>query len=79
MCGVAGIVSLDGREVALDPLHTMLDRLRHRGPDDSGTYAADGIALGNRRLSVIDIEGGHQPMRGARESTMRGTNGEISN
>lgn len=79
MCGIAGIVALDGRPVNAGPLDTMLDLLRHRGPDDSGTFVADGVALGNRRLSIIDVEGGHQPMRGARESTVIVTNGEIYN
>jgi len=79
MCGIAGVVALDGRPVDVEPLDAMLCLLRHRGPDDCGTFAADGVALGNRRLSIIDVEGGHQPMRGARESTVIVTNGEIYN
>ena len=79
MCGIAGIAALDGRPVNAGPLDAMLDLLRHRGPNDSGTFVAGGVALGNRRLSIIDVEGGHQPMRGARESTVIVTNGEIYN
>lgn len=57
----------------------MLSCLRHRGPDDEGVHAADGIILGHRRLSVIDVEGGHQPLFGRRASTAAVVNGEIYN
>lgn len=79
MCGIAGVASLNRGPVDAAPLAGMLERLRHRGPDDLGTYIADGIALGNRRLSVIDVENGQQPMRGARATTVVVTNGEIYN
>jgi asparagine synthase (glutamine-hydrolysing) len=80
VCGIAGVVSLDPRrQVAAEPLQRMLSCLRHRGPDDEGTYTAQGVALGHRRLSIIDVAGGHQPLRGDRESTVAVVNGEIYN
>ncbi|HSJ09339.1 MAG TPA: asparagine synthase (glutamine-hydrolyzing) [Longimicrobiales bacterium] len=80
MCGIAGIISLDaGRPVDTAPLPLMLDCLRHRGPDDEGTFLDDGVALGHRRLSVIDVEHGHQPLRGQRDSTVAIVNGEVYN
>ena len=61
MCGIAGFVSLTGRP---DParLAAMVATLRHRGPDDSGTLIDGPAALGAARLSIIDVEGGHQPI-----------------
>lgn len=74
MCGICGIV---GRP---DPaiLARMSSKLAHRGPDDSGEFLDDSAALGFRRLSVIDVEGGHQPMRGCRPLHLV-FNGEIYN
>ena len=71
MCGIAGFAALDPRR-PLDPgpLAGMLRCVAHRGPDDEGSFTAPGVVLGHRRLSVIDLEGGHQPLRGARESTV---------
>jgi len=57
----------------------MLDVIRHRGPDDSGTYFSDGVSLGHRRLSIIDLSGGHQPISNADGSTWLVFNGEIYN
>jgi asparagine synthase (glutamine-hydrolysing) len=57
----------------------MLACLAHRGPDDRGCYAADGVVLGHRRLSIIDVASGHQPLRGARPTTVLVINGEIYN
>jgi asparagine synthase (glutamine-hydrolysing) len=60
MCGIAGVLGPRSRTAALiDP---MLDVITHRGPDDSGTYVGEEFAFGMRRLSIIDIAGGHQPM-----------------
>ncbi|HET9985987.1 MAG TPA: asparagine synthase (glutamine-hydrolyzing) [Longimicrobiales bacterium] len=80
MCGIAGIAALDPRR-PLDPapVHAMLDRLRHRGPDDSGVHVGDGVVLGHRRLSIIDLSGGHQPLFGQRSSTAVVANGEVYN
>lgn len=80
MCGIAGIVALEpGTIVDAGPMLRMLGRLSHRGPDDEGIHVGDGVVLGHRRLSVIDVAGGHQPLRGRRESTIAVVNGEIYN
>jgi len=80
MCGIAGIAALDGRSpIDVAPVPSMLACIRHRGPDDEGVHAADGIALGHRRLSVIDLQTGHQPLYGRRDSTVAVVNGEIYN
>jgi asparagine synthase (glutamine-hydrolysing) len=60
-------------------LERMNDTMTHRGPDDSGTYLARGIALGVRRLSIIDVEGGHQPFSNESESVWAIQNGELYN
>ncbi len=80
MCGIAGYAALDPR-MPLDATHAaaMLACVAHRGPDDHGVHAAAGIVLGHRRLSVIDVAGGHQPIHGARQSTVAVVNGEIYN
>ena len=65
MCGIAGWIGPLERHGAAAPesvLDRMTDALAHRGPDDRGVWLGQGVALGHRRLSVIDIEGGHQPM-----------------
>jgi asparagine synthase (glutamine-hydrolysing) len=80
MCGIAGYAALDPRR----PLDTgavrgMLGRIAHRGPDDEGVHTSPGVVLGHRRLSIIDVEGGHQPLFGASPSTAIIANGEIYN
>ena len=62
MCGIAGIASLNGRPVGLDELRWMCAAMVHRGPDDDGFHLADGIGLGMRRLSIIDLHTGRQPI-----------------
>ena len=57
----------------------MLACVAHRGPDDQGIHTAPGTVLGHRRLSIIDVAGGHQPLFGARPSTAVVCNGEIYN
>jgi asparagine synthase (glutamine-hydrolysing) len=80
VCGIAGIVALDAGEVVDPaPLPLMLSALRHRGPDDEGVFVEGPVALGQRRLAIIDVDGGHQPMLGARATTLVVTNGEIYN
>jgi asparagine synthase (glutamine-hydrolysing) len=80
MCGICGIFE-SGRERAIEhaTLKNMADRLRHRGPDDEGFYACGDIGLGFRRLSIIDVEGGHQPLANEDESVWIVFNGEIYN
>ena len=66
MCGIAGKISLTEKCVSTDEVERMNDAIRHRGPDDGGTYISpDGkVGLGQRRLSIIDLSPlGHQPMR----------------
>ena len=58
MCGICGIFGRGDRAVA----ESMLATLRHRGPDDGFVVSRDRFALGARRLSIIDVEGGRQPM-----------------
>ncbi len=62
MCGITGIRRFDGAPVDLAVLRDMTSRLVHRGPDDEGYWGAPGVALGHRRLSIIDLEGSKQPM-----------------
>jgi len=84
MCGIAGFVdSPDARPLTLDAATTrvrqMCDVIRHRGPDDEGTYVAEGVALGMRRLSIIDVAGGHQPIPNEDGTIWIVFNGEIYN
>ena len=76
MCGIFGIVSKANRSF---PLNSSVDTLRHRGPDDSALYYDDNICLGHRRLSIIDLEGGHQPIFNEDQSKCIVFNGEIYN
>lgn len=82
MCGICGVVQLRGEPrpvVAPGVLDRMTDVMTHRGPNDRGTYSADGIALGVRRLSIVDVEGGHQPVGNEQESVWAIQNGELYN
>ncbi|HEY8134219.1 MAG TPA: asparagine synthetase B, partial [Thermoanaerobaculia bacterium] len=62
MCGIAGIINLDGAPVDFDRLLRMRDVLRHRGPDGEGHWIDENVGLAHRRLSIVDISGGGQPM-----------------
>ena len=82
MCGICGVIQLRGepREVvAPDVLDRMTDAMTHRGPDDRGTYLAPGVALGVRRLSIVDVEGGHQPFANEDGRIWAIQNGELYN
>lgn len=80
MCGLVGIFDSSGRrEIDKCLLSRMNEAQRHRGPDGSGIYVAPGIGLGCRRLAVIDIEGGHQPMLNEDDTVALVFNGEIYN
>ncbi len=80
MCGIAGILKLDPRERAEDArLVRMRDALQHRGPDGAGLYIDGPVGLGHRRLSIVDVAGGHQPMANEDESVWIVFNGEIYN
>ncbi|MEM5805349.1 MAG: asparagine synthase (glutamine-hydrolyzing) [Candidatus Aenigmatarchaeota archaeon] len=75
MCGIAGIFG----EYDINTLKKMTNILYHRGPDDRGFYSNEKIGLGNRRLAIIDLEGGHQPIHNEDESIWVTFNGEIYN
>ena len=77
MCGIAGI--LGQRSHPPQEMARMLDALRHRGPDGDGEYHDDFVSLGHRRLSIIDLAGGRQPLRNARGTIHLVCNGEIYN
>jgi asparagine synthase (glutamine-hydrolysing) len=80
MCGICGIVSFQNREVLNDELlRRMNQSLFHRGPDDQGYYRDNFAALGMRRLSIIDLELGHQPISNEDGSVWVIYNGEIYN
>ena len=80
MCGITGIYFPD-RERSVDRalLSRMNDTLVHRGPDDSGLFVDGGIGLGHRRLSIVDLSGGHQPLFNEDSSVVVVNNGEIFN
>lgn len=79
MCGIAGIVSLDGRPVAKQDIQNMCDAMVHRGPDDQGVFVSPEAGLGMRRLSIIDVDGGRQPVSNEDGSVRAVFNGEIYN
>ena len=80
MCGIAGIFHL-GTAKPVDPVRVtaMCDAIAHRGPDGAGVWHAPGVALGHRRLSIIDLAGSPQPMASADGRAMLVFNGEIYN
>lgn len=80
MCGIAGIINFDrDHPVDAQQIRAMNQVQSHRGPDDEGVFVLGNVGLGHRRLSVIDLKGGHQPMASADESLWVTFNGEIYN
>ncbi|MGE0454718.1 MAG: asparagine synthase (glutamine-hydrolyzing) [Vicinamibacteria bacterium] len=79
MCGIAGMLSYDGPPPTQEALSRMLATLVHRGPDDEGQHVDGPVALGARRLSILDVEGGHQPISNEDGSVWAVQNGEIYN
>ena len=80
MCGIAGQFNFQGREpVERETIVRMARSIAHRGPDDEGFFVAGPVGLGFRRLSIIDLSGGHQPMSDAQETVWVIFNGEIYN
>ena len=79
MCGIVGFFGNTDRDQSLDILRRMLTKIRHRGPDESGVYLAEGIALGSVRLSIQDIKSGGMPISNAEGSLWIVYNGEIFN
>jgi len=84
MCGIAGFVERErsvraAAEENAALVQRMCDVIRHRGPDDDGVWTGRGVALGMRRLSIIDLSSGHQPMSNEDGSIWIVFNGEIYN
>ena len=80
MCGITGQFNFIRRDpVDPDTIRRMTTTIVHRGPDDEGYFVSDGVGLGVRRLSIIDLAGGHQPMSDAEETVWVAFNGEIYN
>ncbi len=80
MCGINGLVGIADIGVAKEKVNAMNERMRHRGPDDSGVFVEEKIALGHRRLSIIDLSSaGHQPMRSFDGRYQIVYNGELYN
>src|SRR5215213_7919260 len=79
MCGICGMVSARAEPVDAGELASMNNALRHRGPDSSGLYIDGGVGLAMRRLSIIDLEGGDQPIANEDGRVRVVQNGEIYN
>src|SRR5512139_1078659 len=81
MCGIYGIVGLGAGSARRSPdvLKRMGDAMIHRGPDDAGSFMDDELLLGMRRLSIIDVAGGHQPIASEDGQVVAVCNGEIYN
>lgn len=80
MCGIAGKFEISGQQpVPRELIERMNHTLRHRGPDDVGVFVGPGIGLGHARLSIIDVEGGHQPLSNETGTVWVLLNGEIYN
>ena len=77
MCGIAGGVG--ARAPKSDGLTRQLDSIHHRGPDETGRYLSDGVALGIRRLAIIDVGTGQQPVSNESKTIHLVFNGEIYN
>ncbi|MGB8522180.1 MAG: asparagine synthase (glutamine-hydrolyzing) [Candidatus Acidiferrales bacterium] len=80
MCGIAGIIGADrDRRVHSSEIHRMCETIVHRGPDDEGVFVQGHVGLGMRRLSIIDLSSGHQPIHNEDQTIWIVFNGEIYN
>nr|MBA3785947.1 asparagine synthase (glutamine-hydrolyzing) [Acidobacteriota bacterium] len=83
MCGIAGWANLDSKKSSQNAseavLHSMCERMKHRGPDSEGLWLENGVALGMRRLSIIDLHTGEQPIYSEDKSIVVVMNGELYN
>ena len=81
MCGICGQFNFGGNQTAVrrSDVEAMTKSITHRGPDDEGFYFDGPLGFGFRRLSIIDLSGGHQPMSDQQESVWVVFNGEIYN
>ena len=79
MCGIVGFIDQKKKKEKTEIIKNMADMIKHRGPDGEGYFVNDKVALGHRRLSIIDVEGGSQPIYNADKSLVIIFNGEIYN
>ncbi|HEY3486702.1 MAG TPA: asparagine synthetase B, partial [Gammaproteobacteria bacterium] len=79
MCGIAGIVRSGGKPVLPEELRRMCAAMTHRGPDDEGSFIQANVGLAMRRLKIIDLETGNQPISNEDGSVWVVMNGEIYN
>ena len=79
MCGNCGVIGIERNEEAEAITHRMMEAIRHRGPDDDGLLVAPSVAFGMRRLSIIDLSGGRQPVFNEAGNVAVVFNGEIYN
>lgn len=80
MCGITGKIFFDKeRNISSEELKSMTDVIYHRGPDDEGNYINKNVGLGFRRLSIIDLKTGHQPLSNSNDSLWITFNGEVYN
>lgn len=79
MCGICGVLNFDLQKVEKGDLQRMCQTLAHRGPDAEGYHLENNIGLGHRRLSIIDLETGNQPIHNENKTVWLITNGEIYN
>ena len=82
MCGIAGWINLESNRSANASeavLHAMCERMKHRGPDSEGLWTDETVALGMRRLSIIDLHTGEQPVYSEDKSIVVVMNGELYN
>jgi asparagine synthase (glutamine-hydrolysing) len=79
MCGIAGIINFNNQTISQNEIIAMTNRMVERGPDDDGVFIDQNVGFGFRRLSIIDLEGGHQPLSNEDNSIQLIMNGEIYN
>ena len=80
MCGITGIINLNGKPVTLNELKNMTNAISHRGPDNEGSWIEKNVGIGHTRLSIIDLSStGHQPMISTNKRFILSYNGEIYN
>lgn len=80
MCGISGIINLDHQVISESSINKMMQKIKHRGPDDEGTFISSNVGLGFVRLSILDLShAGHQPMHSGDDELVIVFNGEIFN
>jgi asparagine synthase (glutamine-hydrolysing) len=79
MCGIAGVIGREEETITADQVRRMTDTIVHRGPDDEGIRTHRNVGLGMRRLSIIDLSGGHQPIFNEDRTVSVVFNGEVYN